>query len=199
MKETLATVVYVFIGMTLLREFVGDMRFIPSESMLPGLQIGDRIVIEEVSKWWRPYQRGDILVFFPPTTQLKQDIFSRVMRSSGLSNLLHKREDNIDIAYIKRLIGEPGDLIDVRPGVGVFVNGKLLNEPYVAEVPLTCTQEVPEPYCAPIRVPKGHYFMMGDNRNHSADSRYWGFEPEKRVLGRAVFRLWPFNRIGLLQ
>ena len=120
------------------------------------------------------------------------------MRITGFSGLIYKKEDNVDVAYIKWLIGQPGDIVDVRPEVGVFVNGQKLNEPYVNEIAATCTLMRPTPYCGPVRVPPHMYYMMGDNRNLSLDSRYWGFAREDRVIGRAVFRIWPLNRIGLL-
>ena len=120
------------------------------------------------------------------------------MRITGFSGLVYKKEDNVDIAYIKRLIGLPGDKVEVRPNVGVFVNGKQLYEPYVNEIADTCTFMQP-PYCGTVTVPEGEYYMMGDNRNLSWDSRYWGFEKQSRIIGRAVFRLWPLNRVGLLE
>jgi signal peptidase I len=197
-KELAEVVIFVLVFLILIKSFLGELRLIPSESMLPGLQINDRLVIERVTRWTRPYQRGDVLVFYPPMTQLKDDPWSVFLRLTGFSGLMYKKEDNIDVAYIKRLIGLPGDTVNVRPGIGVFVNGKKLDEPYVSDLANTCTLR-PEPWCKPIRVPPGKYYLMGDNRNLSLDSRYWGFADEDRVIGRAVFRIWPLNRLGPLQ
>jgi len=197
-KELVEVVVFVLFFLILIKSFLGELRLIPSESMVPGLQVDDRLVIERVTRWTRPYQRGDILVFYPPMTQLKNDPVSLFLRYTGFSGLMYKKEDNIDVAYIKRLIGLPGDTVNVKPGVGVFVNGKKLVEPYVNEIADSCTLMRPEPYCAPIKVPPDHYYMMGDNRNLSLDSRYWGFADRGRVIGRAVFRIWPPNRMGPL-
>jgi signal peptidase I len=191
-REVLEIVVVVMFFLVAIKEGIGELRLIPSESMVPTLQIDDRILIEKITKWWRPYQRGDILVFYPPDTILHQDPLSLFMRASGFSSFIFKKDDKIDVAYIKRLIGLPGDTVDVRPGAGVYVNGKKLVEPYVNDVALTCTKITPVEICAPITVPEGHYYMMGDNRNASQDSRYWGFEPKERVVGRAVFRVWPW-------
>jgi signal peptidase I len=188
----------VLLMLIVIKEGFGELRLIPSESMLPLLQIEDRIVIEKVTRWWRPYQRGDILVFYPPTTILKNDPLSWVLRATGFSGFIFPKESNIDVAYIKRLIGEPGDKIQVVPNEGVFVNGQRLHEPYVMELAQSCTQVLPTQYCGTITVPRDSYFLMGDNRNQSADSRFWGFEPKERVIGRAVFRLWPLNRMGPL-
>lgn len=195
-KELLEVVLFVLFFLILIKSFLGELRLIPSESMVPGLQVDDRLVIERVTRWTRPYHRGDILVFYPPMTQLKNDPASLFLRLTGFSGLMYKKEDNIDVAYIKRLIGMPGDIVNVKPGVGVFVNGKMLTEPYVNEIADTCTLMRPEPYCGPVKVPAGHYYMMGDNRNLSLDSRYWGFAEQDRVIGRAVFRIWPINRMG---
>jgi signal peptidase I len=197
-KELVEVVAFVLFFLILIKSFLGELRLIPSESMVPGLQIGDRLVIERVTRWTRPYHRGDILVFYPPMTQLKNDPWSLFLRMTGFSGLMYKKEDNIDVAYIKRLIGTPGDIVNVKPGIGVFVNGTKLVEPYVNEIANTCTLMRPEPYCGPVKVPPGSYYMMGDNRNLSLDSRYWGFAREDRVIGRAVFRIWPPGRMGNL-
>lgn len=197
-KELLEVILFVLFFLILIKSFLGELRLIPSESMLPGLQVSDRLVIERVSQWYRPYQRGDILVFYPPMSQLKKDPWSLFLRWTGFSGLIYKKDDYIDVAYIKRLIGLPGDRVDVRPGDGVYVNDKKLAEPYTYEVSETCTLVKPEPYCGPVQVPEGQYYMMGDNRNQSLDSRYWGFAREERVIGRAVFRIWPLDRIGAL-
>jgi signal peptidase I len=198
LKELVEVLLVVLTFLIVIKEGLGELRLIPSESMLPLLQVEDRIVVEKLTRWWRPYQRGDVLVFYPPMTQLKTDLLSLFLRSTGFSNAFHKKDDNIDVAYIKRLIGLPGDTVDVRPGDGVYINGVKLTEPYVNEVALSCTKVLPVETCGPVTIPEGHYFMMGDNRNQSADSRYWGFEPIQRVVGRAVFRVWPYGRFGAL-
>ncbi len=201
-KELLEVVLFVLVFLIIIKSVFGELRLIPSESMVPGLQINDRLVIERLTHWARPYQRGDVLVFYPPMTELKKDPISLFMRVTGFSGLIYKKEDNIDVAYIKRLIGLPGDTVDVRPDDGVYVNGKKLDEPYVNEIAATCTWEPssmhPDRYCGSVKVPPNSYFMMGDNRNMSLDSRYWGFAQESRVIGRAVFRIWPPSRIGKL-
>ncbi len=203
-RELAEVVVFVLVFLILIKSFLGELRLIPSESMVPGLQVHDRLVIERVSRWVRPYERGDILVFYPPMTQLKDDPWSLFLRMTGFSGLMYKKEDNIDVAYIKRLIALPGDRVQVRPGIGVFVNGQKLNEPYISEPPETCTivkpvsEQALMPTCDAVRVPANKYYLMGDNRNQSADSRYWGFAEKERVIGRAVFRVWPLDRIGPL-
>lgn len=199
LRETLEVVVMVLVLIIVIKQGLGEFRLIPSESMVPTLQIGDRIVVEKVTFWMhRKPEQGDVLVFYPPEPEavLRHDPLSVLLRATGFSGFLFDKESHIDTAFIKRVVGTPGDVVDVRPGVGVFVNGKLLNEPYTAEVANTCTFIN---YCGPVTVPQHMYYMMGDNRNHSADSRYWQFLPEERIIGRAVYRFWPLgNRFGKL-
>lgn len=92
--------------------------------------------------------------------------------------------------YIKRIIALPGERVKIEDGL-VYVNGKPLKEPYVMEPPI---YDMPE-----VIVPEGSYFVLGDNRNRSADSHIWGFVPEKNLKGRALLIYWPPNRIGLIR
>ncbi len=197
LRETVEIVFTVIVFLIIIKEGFGELRLIPSESMLPGLQIGDRLVVEKVTRWWRPYQREDILVFYPPPPRsvLHKDPFSLFMRATGFSSLLHNTSDDpVDKAYIKRVIGLPGETVEVVPGVGVYVNGLLLDEDdYTLETGYKCGM-----FCQPTKIPEGYYLMMGDNRNNSEDGRFFGFEPKERVVGRAFLRILPVQRIGLL-
>jgi signal peptidase I len=204
-KETVQFVITVSLALIILRQGFFEPRLIPSESMLPGLQVQDRIAIEKMSHWVRPFQRGDILVFYPPEpiTTLKFDPWSLYLRATGFSGF-YPKEANIDVAYIKRLVGLPGDTINVKPNDGVYINGERLNEPYTAEVAASCTKMDPvvnyqAVLCGEVVVPKDSYFMMGDNRNHSLDSRFWGFLPKDRVIGRAWVRFWPLERFDWVE
>jgi len=152
-----------------LRTFIVEPRFIPSGSMEPTLQVGDRILVDKISQQWQAPERGDILIFYPP-------------KSPAI-------EDNTK-AYIKRLIGIEGDRIAVKNDK-VYRNGEALNEVYIAEAPRYLMREV--------IVPKGYYWMMGDNRNHSNDSHIWGFLPKENVIGKAALRFFPFgDRLGAI-
>ncbi|MFM7389454.1 MAG: signal peptidase I [Vampirovibrionales bacterium] len=200
MYEVSVLIVQMSIMLMLIRQGIGEPRLIPSESMLPTLQIGDRLWIDKTAALLgRPYQRGDILVFYPPNTTLNNDIGSLYLRWTGLSGFLPK-EMNIDVAFIKRMIADENQTINVVPNKGVYVDGQLLDEPYIKELAKTCTHVTTEEIqtCASITVPKGHVFMMGDNRNASWDSRYWGFLPKERIIGRAVYTLWPADHAGKL-
>lgn len=195
-RETLEILTMVLLFLVLIKEGLGEMRLIPSESMVPTLQISDRLLVEKVSRWIRPYNRGDVLVFYPPEPEavLHNDPLSVFLRATGFSSLFHNQPtDPVDKAYIKRLIAKGGDTVQVLPGQGVVLNGRLLDEPYINEVGLACGIA-----CDPITVPEGMVFMMGDNRNQSKDSRFFGFQPANRIVGLALWRVFPLNRIGAI-
>ncbi len=151
-----------------IRACVAEARFIPSESMLPTLEIDDRLIVEKISYRFRKPERGDVIVFSPTDALKKQ---------------------NYNEAFIKRIIGIPGDTIEVKNG-DVFVNGKELTEKYILNAP---NYEY-----GPTQVPEGQYLVLGDNRNNSYDSHYWGFVPFDNVIGRATVRFWPPSRLGPL-
>ncbi|VXD23075.1 signal peptidase I [Planktothrix paucivesiculata] len=157
------------LGLSLLiRTFVAEPRFIPSDSMFPTLEIGDRLVIEKVSYYLDSPQSGDIIVFTPPS-QLQEIGYGA------------------DQAFIKRIIGKPGQTIEVKNG-RVYIDNEPQFERYIAEEP---HYQLP-----PVKVPENSYFVMGDNRNDSNDSHVWGFLPQENIIGRAVFRFWPIERFG---
>lgn len=155
---------------TFIRLFVAEPRYIPSDSMLPTLAVGDRLVVEKVSYWFHSPQPGDIVVFDPP----------QQLQAMGYG---------VDQAFIKRVIGTPNHQISVRSGQ-VYLDGQPLTEGYIAAAP--------EYDFPPVVVPEGTFFVMGDNRNNSNDSHVWGFLPQTNIIGRAAFRFWPPNRVGLL-
>jgi signal peptidase I len=167
-KENLQIIGMGLILALLIRFFIAEPRYIPSESMLPTLEEGDRLVVEKVSYHFQNPQEGDIVVFTPPP-QLQ---------------LLGYKENQ---AFIKRIIAHQGDLVAVEDGK-VYVNNQPLQEDYILETPYY--------NLSPIEVPPGYLFVMGDNRNNSNDSHIWGLLPRENIIGKAVFRFWPFNRIG---
>lgn len=99
------------------------------------------------------------------------------------------KQENYQEAFIKRVIGIPGDVVEVKNNA-VYVNGQKLNEKYILNPP-----EYDYP---PTKVPPGQYLVLGDNRNNSYDSHYWGFVPLKNLIGRAAVRFWPPDRLGTL-
>ncbi|KAM3092935.1 signal peptidase I [Phormidesmis sp. 146-35] len=155
-----------------IRQFVAEARYIPSGSMLPTLQINDRLIVDKLSYRFNNPQRGDIVVFSPTSTLEKQ---------------------NFHDAFIKRVIGLPGDKVEVKNG-RVFINDQPIAENYIEEAPQYNWR--PEMIGLPERVPADSYLVLGDNRNNSYDSHYWGYVPREKIIGRAVVRFWPPNRIG---
>ena len=152
----------------LIRTFIAEPRYIPSDSMLPSLRVNDRLIVEKVSYDFRAPQQGEIVVFSPP---------------AQLQRLGYDKNQ----AFIKRTIGLPGQTLAIYDG-RVFVDGEPLEENYIAEPPAY--------EWGPKTVPEGTIFVMGDNRNNSNDSHIWGFLPQKDIIGRAWLRFWPFARIG---
>lgn len=209
-KEAVELVVVTFLLLIFIRTFVAEARFIPSGSMEPTMQIGDRLLVEKISGWLQqPIKRGEVIVFYPPKEEMPdgKDLSYDPMHVLGrLTGLPFFPYEN---AYIKRVIGVPGDKIRVQKGVGVYINDQLLDEsPYAKERPSYDLNTLGDigmrnfhgadlrPFAderlaeQPIVVPKGHLFVMGDNRNNSADSHVWGFLDEKRVIGRACLMFW---------
>lgn len=193
LREIFETVVFVLVAVILIRFFIGELRWIPSSSMYPTLIEGDRIFVEKVTKPFRAPKRGDVIVFYPPDETLKTDFLSVMARLTGI---LCK-----DVAYIKRIIGLPNDKLEIKKendNFYVYINGKKEIEPYILSETdwIDCRDDM---YCGPLQIPDGQYFMMGDNRGNSQDSRFWGFLPEKNIIGRAVFKFWPIPRMGLIK
>lgn len=192
-KEIVETAIFVIVMVILIRFFIGEIRWIPSGSMKPTLVEGDRIFVERISRFFEAPKRGDVMVFYPPSTELKHTPKAVFERLTGFFCN--------DIAYIKRVVGLPGDKIvikeDSQGKYFVYVNGKKLEEEYVMDdydyIP--CTEKM---YCGPMTVPPDNYFMMGDNRGNSQDSRFWGFLPRRRFIGRATFLFWPVTRMKAL-
>jgi signal peptidase I len=164
-----------------IRTLVAEARYIPSSSMEPTLQINDRLIIEKISYHLHDPKRGDVVVF-NPTKALQ--------------------EQNFKDAFIKRIIGLPGDTIKISNGI-VYVNGGKLSEDYISQKPdnkTPCYRDGKRAgfNCELGHVPDGQYLVFGDNRANSYDSRYWGFVPKDKLIGRAFVRFWPLNRLGML-
>lgn len=170
-KENFWTIAIALILAFLVKLGVAESRFIPSESMVPTLYPGDRIVVEKISYDFHDPQAGDIIVFRPP----------ELLQSIGY---------DAGQAFIKRVIATEGQRVSVHDG-HVYLNGIPQTEPYIQAVPNYVMPEV--------EVPSGNLFVMGDNRNNSNDSHIWGFLPCANVIGRANFRFWPPGTVGQLQ
>ena len=157
----------------LLRWQAVEPRWIPSGSMIPTLQIQDRILIEKITprlknKLNKHLNLNTIVIFKPP----------KILTEAGYSD---------GSALIKRVVGLPGDKIEVTDGK-LYRNGKEINEPWIKE-PIQYEMEA-------VLVPEYSLWVLGDNRNNSLDSHIWGALPEKNLIGTALARYWPLKKIG---
>jgi signal peptidase I len=187
----LVSIVAVALGLALgIQAFLVKPFRIPSESMVPTLEIGQRVLVDRVSFRFTDPKRGNIIVFKPPHGA---DENSCGVEHATDSACPRPTKDRSDTNFIKRVVGVGGDRIKVIDG-SVYVNGQKQKEGF-AHLDATCgTCNLPQE----ITVPKGYYFMMGDNRGESADSRVWGPIPKKWIIGKAFMTYWPPNRIGTL-
>jgi signal peptidase I len=187
---------------SLIRSFVGLAFYIPSVSMYPTLKVNDRVIVSRISYRLGDPKRGDVVVFRNPGFEEldKPNIVETVGRV--LFEIVGSRQPK-DKNYIKRVIGVPGDRLTFKDGA-VWVNGSKLNEPYLQP---GVTTTYPDHENIDIVVPPRKYFMMGDNRGESCDSRCFApkngpppptFIDRSAIVGRAFHRIWPFNRFGSL-
>ena len=179
-KEAVVVVVVAVLVAVLLRAFVVQTFFIPSGSMEPTLQIGDRILVNKLSYDLHGVDRGDIVVFSRPPTE----------------NCGGPEVNDL----VKRVIGLPGDVISLSGGY-VYIDGKKLDESWLpaSEQGITVagpagnTSNLARPY----RVPNDNYFVMGDNRTDSCDSRYWGPISRSLIVGKVELRVWPLSSLHI--
>ena len=189
-REYLEAIATAFILALIVMTFVIQAFKIPSGSMIPTLKVGDHIFVLKfiygvkipfsdtiLFHTWAP-KRGDVVVFKYP------------------------RDEKTD--FVKRLIGEPGDTIEIK-NKQLYINGEAMKEPYIVHSDSAVLQD--RDNFGPITVPEGKYFMMGDNRDQSLDSRFWGFVSENKLKGKAFIIYWSWdgkdewvrwNRIGKL-
>jgi signal peptidase I len=156
----------------LIKTFLFQAFYIPSESMTPTLQVGDRVLVNKLSYRLHDVNRGDVVVFEAPDDP----------NTDGVKDL------------VKRVIGLPGETVTLQGG-HVFVDGRQLEESYLPEgtetVPI-CGQRTE------FKVPKDHVLVFGDNRTNSTDGRCFGTIDEDTIVGRAFFRFWPLTELDWL-
>jgi signal peptidase I len=189
----LVLIVAVALGLALgIQAFLIKPYKIPSESMVPTLQIGQRVLVNRIGDRFSDPDVGDVVVFHPPTGAEEDDMCGEQppMGQVCLKATAHKA----DVNFIKRVVAGPGDRLQINNG-HVILNGKRQKEPFVRP----CTGGAGEcDFPREVTIPAGTYFMMGDNRGSSDDSRYWGPVPRKWIVGAAFATYWPPKRIGLL-
>ena len=164
----------------LLRTFVVQTFFIPSGSMEPTLQIGDRILVNKLSYHLHGVDRGDIVVFSRPPAE----------------NCGGPEVNDL----VKRVVGLPGDVISLSRGY-VYIDGKRLNESWLPATEQGITSAGPKGNASnlahPYHIPANEYFVMGDNRNDSCDSRYWGPIKRSLIVGKVEVRVWPISSLRI--
>jgi signal peptidase I len=188
-------IVAVAVGLAfLIQAFVVKPYKIPTGSMEPTLIPGQRVLVDRIGNDFFDPSIGDIVVFHPPVgaTEGGDGI-------CGMSNLPpdepcpRPTPKESSVTYIKRLVAVGGDTIAIVNG-HVILNGKRQKEPFASFA--GCTEDPSCSYDKPVKVPAGYYFMMGDNRGNSDDSRFWGPVPDAWIVGEAFATYWPPDRIG---
>jgi signal peptidase I len=156
-----------------IRQFIVESRFIPSESMVPTLLVGDRLLVEKITYYFGDPKRGDLIVFSAPEG-------------------MRETSPGFNQALIKRVIATPADTFEMVNGV-VYINGQVIQEDYTANEPCLdyCTVAIQT-------LPEDSYIVLGDNRNRSHDSRAWRYVNRDDVIGRAWLRIWPPGRFGTI-
>ena len=185
-------IVAVALGLALgIQAFLVKPYRIPSESMVPTLQIGQRVLVNRIGNNFGDPAIGDVTVFHPPAG-------AENGKECGVTRQPEQpcprpTRDKADVNFIKRIVAGPGDRITIEDG-HVVRNGKRQAEPFIRP----CGGSDGCDLSTSITIPKDHYFMMGDNRGASDDSRFWGPVPRDWIIGNAFATYWPPKRIGLL-
>jgi signal peptidase I len=189
--ETAVLVVTAVVLAVLLRTFVAQAFRIPSESMVPQLEIGDRVVVSRTAYHLHDPRRGDVVVFdCPPRAGCVQRHDNLAHRAVGtVLEALLIRQPAVE-EYIKRVVALPGETVAGHDGA-VWIDGRRLVEPYLPPGTVTSDFE-------PVTVRPGQLWMMGDNRGNSSDSRVFGTIDARTIVGRAMFRVWPPSRTAFL-
>lgn len=172
--------------------FIGHRRVVVHGSMNPTLVEGDNVFIERTTMFFSNPKRGDVMTFPAPYDNISNTPFANLRRLTGLNCS--------DVVAVKRVIGLPGETITIKPDEKgrstVYINGKKLDEKYIMDDhDRNLSYRV---YEGTFVVPKDSYFMLGDNRNHSYDSRSWGSVKKDKFIGKVIFVFYPFNRVKRL-
>ncbi|HEX7100607.1 MAG TPA: signal peptidase I [Acidimicrobiia bacterium] len=164
--------------------------YIPSESMLPTIEINDRVIVNKLAYRFGDPEPGDVVVVLNPalTDEQLQESFPEAVIRSVLEAVGVRSRPEVDL--IKRVVAVGGQTVEVTNGQ-LYVDGVPQVEPYLLE------QEIRGSF-GPEIVPEGHVFLMGDNRNSSLDSRSFGPVPVDEIIGQAILRIWPLDRFGTL-
>jgi signal peptidase I len=189
----LVLIVAVALGLALgIQAFLVKPYRIPSGSMLPTLKIGQRVLVNRLGNRFNDPKIGEILVFHPPAgAEGTGDTCGHAQQPGRACDAPTSAKASVN--FIKRVVGLPGDKLSIHNG-HVIRNGKRESDSYIAPCAGGSACNLPQT----ITVPPDHYFMMGDNRGESDDSRFWGPVPRKWIIGGAFATYWPPKQVGLL-
>ncbi|MFN8218470.1 MAG: signal peptidase I [Solirubrobacterales bacterium] len=166
---------------------------IPSESMEPTLDVGQRVLVNRFIYDFKDPKPGDIVVFHPPAGADGAGETCGVQKPANEACPKPTAAESSE-TFIKRIVAGPGDTLSIKEGHPVVNGVEKKDEPYITPCGGGGICNMPKT----IKIPPGHYFMMGDNRGASDDSRFWGPVPEDWIIGEAFFTYWPPDRIGFL-
>jgi signal peptidase I len=161
--------------------------------MEPTLDVGQRVLVDRVGYHFGDPEIGDIVVFHPPVGATGEGPQCGVPQRPPGEACPEPVDQESDTNFIKRIVAGPGDRLSIKDGHPV-VNGVMAQEGFTKACHDSGTCNMPKT----ITIPEDEYFMMGDNRSHSDDSRFWGPVPRDWIIGQAFFTYWPPNRVGLL-
>jgi signal peptidase I len=188
----LVLIVAVALGLALaIQAFLVKPYRIPSESMVPTLQVGQRVLVNRLGNRFGDPHVGDIVVFHPPAGSDSNTCGDPDRRPGAACDEPTPKKAGVN--FIKRIVAGPGDRLSIRNG-HAYVNGKRQKDDFTRP----CEGGTGCDFPTPITIPADHWFMMGDNRGESDDSRFWGPVPRKWIIGNAFATYWPPKRIGLL-
>ena len=171
-KDFAETIIISLLIAIVIKTFIIDTRVVPTASMLPTIQLQDRLLVNKLSYKFGEIERGDVVVFKPPPgVETPKSFF-------------------FPADLVKRAIGLPGEIVEVKKG-SVYINGEAIEEHYL--------NAKPDYNYGPVTVPSNKILVLGDNRNESYDSHYWGFLNKSNVKGRVFAIYWPINHLTLLK
>jgi len=188
----LIVIVAVALGLALgIQAFLVKPYRIPSESMVPTLNIGQRVLVNRIGERFSDPAVGDVVVFHPPAGAERDNTCGAQPPQGQVC--ARPTAEKADVNFIKRVVAGPGDRLAIQDG-HVLLNGRRQNEDFARP----CGGGPDCSFPREVTIPADHYFMMGDNRGASDDSRFWGPVPREWIIGGAFATYWPPGRIGLL-
>ena len=190
----LVVIILVALGLAFaIQEWVVKPYRIPSGSMEPTLSIGQRVLVDRIGQHFGKPHIGEIAVFHPPEgAEQEQCGLANRITPGGAACSQPVAKENTGTNFIKRIVAGPGDMLKIVEGHAIR-NGKREADSYIRPCPGISECNFP----VQIKIPPGHWFMMGDNRGESDDSRFWGPVPTSWIIGGAFATYWPPDRLGI--